>query len=215
MNYVSNTEKVLFFLFILGGGNNDLINTNTYRKLSRKEKSMSDLKERILKEEIKMFFISENRLAIYGKTYEVRNELKNAGAIWNPKRKRLELDEENFKKLDNEIIEKTFELRDKQREMSIEKISHLLKSKELVAIKNENDNYVITSNVKDIKRELYYSGFRLIDENYTISSEEFEKIFPNEVKEVVNEYNNNKGQEIEEKQEEIIYEENEEQEAEY
>ena len=202
-------------MFILGGGNNDLINTNTYRKLSRKEKSMSDLKERILKEEIKMFFISENRLAIYGKTYEVRNELKNAGAIWNPKRKRLELDEENFKKLDNEIIEKTFELRDKQREMSIEKISHLLKSKELVAIKNENDNYVITSNVKDIKRELYYSGFRLIDENYTISSEEFEKIFPNEVKEVVNEYNNNKGQEIEEKQEEIIYEENEEQEAEY
>ena len=176
---------------------------------------MSDLKERILKEEIKMFFISENRLAIYGKTYEVRNELKNAGAIWNPKRKRLELDEENFKKLDNEIIEKTFELRDKQREMSIEKISHLLKSKELVAIKNENDNYVITSNVKDFKRELYYAGFRLIDENYTISSEEFEKIFPNEVKEVVNEYNNNKGQEIEEKQEEIIYEENEEQEAEY
>ena len=204
-----------FFLFILGGGNNDLINTNTYRKLSRKEKSMSDLKQRILKEEIKMFFISENKLAIYGKTYEVRNELKNAGAIWNPKRKRLELDEENFKKLDNEIIEKTFELRDKQREMSIEKISHLLKSKELVAIKNENDNYVITSNVKDFKRELYYSGFSLIDENYTISSEEFEKIFPNEVKEVVNEYNNNKGQEIEEKQEEIIYEENEEQEAEY
>ena len=202
-------------MFILGGGNNDLININTYRKLSRKEKSMSDLKQRILKEEIKMFFISENRLAIYGKTYEVRNELKNAGAIWNPKRKRLELDEENFKKLDNEIIEKTFELRDKQREMSIEKISHLLKSKELVAIKNENDNYVITSNVKDFKRELYYAGFRLIDENYTISSEEFEKIFPNEVKEVVNEYNNNKGQEIEEKQEEIIYEENEEQEAEY
>ena len=34
---------------------------------------MSDLKERILKEEIKMFFINENRLAIYGKTYEVRN----------------------------------------------------------------------------------------------------------------------------------------------
>ena len=34
---------------------------------------------------------------------ELRNELKNIGAVWNPKRKRLELDEEDFKKLDNEI----------------------------------------------------------------------------------------------------------------
>ena len=71
---------------------------------------MSDLKDKILKGYIKMYFISENRLAIYGKTYELRNELKNIGAVWNPKRKRLELDEEDFKKLDNEIIEKTFEL---------------------------------------------------------------------------------------------------------
>ena len=87
---------------------------------------MSDLKDKILKGYIKMYFISENRLAIYGKTYELRNELKDIGAVWNPKRKRLELDEEDFKKLDNEIIEKTFELRDTQRKQSIEKISHLL-----------------------------------------------------------------------------------------
>lgn len=169
---------------------------------------MSDLKERVLKEEIKMFFISENRLAIYGKTYEVRNELKNIGASWNGKRKRLELDEEDFKKLDNEIIEKTFELRNRQREQSIEKISHLLISKELIAVKDKNDNYVINFNAKDVKRELYYAGFRLVDENYTMNSEEFEKIFPNEVKEVVNQYNN-----IE--QEETIYEDYKEQEAEY
>ena len=83
---------------------------------------MSDLKDKILKGYIKMYFISENRLAIYGKTYELRNELKDIGAVWNPKRKRLELDEEDFKKLDNEIIEKTFELRNTQREQSIEKI---------------------------------------------------------------------------------------------
>ena len=114
---------------------------------------MSDLKERILKEEIKMFFISENKLAIYGKTYEVRNELKNIGATWNANRKRLELDEEDFKKLDNEIIEKTFELRNRQRDESIEKIGQLLKAKVLVAVKDGNDNYVITSNVKDSKRE--------------------------------------------------------------
>lgn len=151
---------------------------------------MSDLKDKILKGYIKMYFISENRLAIYGKTYELRNELKNIGAVWNPKRKRLELDEEDFKKLDNEIIEKTFELRDTQRKQSIEKISHLLISKELIAKKDQNDNYVITSNVKEVKRELFYAGFRLVDENYTMNSEEFEKIFSKEVKDAIYKYNN-------------------------
>ena len=76
---------------------------------------MGNLKEKILSEEIKMYFVSDNRLAIYGKTYEVRNELKDIGATWNSVKKRLELDEENFKKLDNCIIEKVFEIRDKQR----------------------------------------------------------------------------------------------------
>lgn len=161
---------------------------------------MSDLKDKILKGYIKMYFISENRLAIYGKTYELRNELKNIGAVWNPKRKRLELDEEDFKKLDNEIIEKTFELRDTQRKQSIEKISHLLISKELIAKKDQNDNYVITSNVKEVKRELFYAGFRLVDENYTMNSEEFEKIFSKEVKDVIYKYNN-----IEKSTEEIEY----------
>ena len=151
---------------------------------------MSDLKDKILKGYIKMYFISENRLAIYGKTYELRNELKDIGAVWNPKRKRLELDEEDFKKLDNEIIEKTFELRDTQRKQSIEKISHLLISKELIAKKDQNDNYVITSNVKEVKRELFYAGFRLVDENYTMNSEEFEKIFSKEVKDAIYKYNN-------------------------
>lgn len=161
---------------------------------------MSDLKDKILKGYIKMYFISENRLAIYGKTYELRNELKNIGVVWNPKRKRLELDEEDFKKLDNEIIEKTFELRDTQRKQSIEKISHLLISKELIAKKDQNDNYVITSNVKEVKRELFYAGFRLVDENYTMNSEEFEKIFSKEVKDVIYKYNN-----IEKSTEEIEY----------
>lgn len=87
---------------------------------------MERLKKKILSEEIKMYFVSENILAIYGKTYEVRNELKDIGATWNSNKKRLELDEERFKKLDNDIIEKVFEVRDKQRESSIENISQLL-----------------------------------------------------------------------------------------
>ena len=161
---------------------------------------MSDLKERVLKEEIKMFFISEKKLAIYGKTYEVRNELKNIGATWNRNRKRLEI----------EIIEKTFELRNKQREESIEKISHLIMSKEIVVVKDKNDNYIITSDVKETKQKLYYAGFKLVNESFTMNSEDFEKIFPNEVKEEVNQYNINQ-----EPNEEKKYEENIEEEVEY
>ena len=100
---------------------------------------MGNLKEKILKEEIKMYFVSENKLGIYGKTYEVRDELKNAGAIWNSEKKRLEIDEDKFKEMDNEIIEKVFELREKQRQSGIEHISQLLLSGELKAFLDKDD----------------------------------------------------------------------------
>lgn len=165
---------------------------------------MGNLKEKILSEEIKMYFVSESRLAIYGKTYEVRNELKNIGAIWNSDKKRLELDEEDFKKLDNDIIEKVFEVRNKQREISIEHISHLLLSGELKAFLNRSDNYIIYGKVKTITRDLANVGFNFSNNNYAIKREDFERVFSNKVKEVVNEYNKS----IQNKNtEDIIYEE--------
>ena len=165
---------------------------------------MGNLKEKILSEEIKMYFVSESRLAIYGKTYEVRNELKNIGAIWNSDKKRLELDEEDFKKLDNDIIEKVFEVRNKQREISIEQISHLLLSGELKAFLNRSDNYIIYGKVKTITRDLANVGFNFSNNNYAIKREDFERVFSNKVKEVVNEYNKS----IQNKNtEDIIYEE--------
>lgn len=171
---------------------------------------MGNLKERILTEEIKMYFISENKLAIYGKTYEIRNELKDIGAIWNSEKKRLELDEEKFKKLDNEIIEKVFELRDKQRETSIEHISQLLLSGELKAFLDKNENYQIYGSVKNVARELNNIGFRFNEKNYAITRDDFDRVFSNEVKEVVNEYNKTLEKEEKEAPEEIIYEETEE-----
>lgn len=168
---------------------------------------MGNLKEKILSEEIKMYFVNENRLAIYGKTYEVRNELKDIGATWNSEKKRLELDEEKFKKLDNDIIEKVFEVRNKQRETSIEHISQLLLSGELKAFLDKDENYQIYGSVKNITRELNNIGFRFNDKNYAITREDFERVFSNEVKEIVNDYN--KSLEKDEKQatEETIYEE--------
>lgn len=163
---------------------------------------MEELKKKILSEEIKMFFISENRLAIYGKTYEVRNELKEIGAIWNSERKRLEIDEEDFKKLDSSIIDKVFEVREKQRVESIEKISQLLLSGELKAFMNKDDNYMIYGKVKTITKDLNNVGFRFNDNNYAIKKDDFDRVFSNEVKEFVNDYN--KAQENSEK---VVYEE--------
>ena len=150
---------------------------------------MGNLKEKILKEEIKMYFVSENKLGIYGKTYEVRDELKNAGAIWNSEKKRLEIDEDKFKEMDNEIIEKVFELREKQRQSGIEHISQLLLSGELKAFLDKDDNYQLYGSVKNITRELNNVGFKFADKNYAIKRDDFDRIFSNEVKEVVNEYN--------------------------
>ena len=78
-----------------------------------KGETMENLKDKILSGKIKMYFVDQNTLAIYGKTYEVRNELKNIGAIWNFNKKRLELNETDFKKLDKDIIKKVLEVRDK------------------------------------------------------------------------------------------------------
>ncbi len=167
---------------------------------------MNNLKQKILKEEIKMYFVNENTLGIYGKTYEVREELKSAGAIWNSEKKRLEISEDNFRKMDNEIIEKVFELREKQRQSGIEHISQLLLSGELKAFLDKDENYQIYGSVKNITRELNNVGFRFADKNYAITRDDFDRVFSNEVKEVVNEYN--KAQE-KENQNEIVYEETE------
>lgn len=165
---------------------------------------MEELKKRILSGQIKMYFVKENRLAIYGKTYEVRNELKEFGAEWNHQRKRLEMDEEEFKKLDTEIIDKVFEEREKQREANIENISQLLLSGELKAFLNKSDNYIIYGKVKTITKDLANVGFNFSNNNYAIKREDFERLFSNEVKEFVNEYNKNNQSENTEK---IIYEE--------
>ena len=191
----------------------DSILNQTYKNIRiiiKKGGFMGNLKEKILKEEIKMYFVSENKLGIYGKTYEVRDELKNAGAIWNSEKKRLEIDEDKFKEMDNEIIEKVFELREKQRQSGIEHISQLLLSGELKAFLDKDDNYQLYGNVKNITRELNNVGFKFADKNYAIKRDDFDRIFSNEVKEVVNEYNKAQEKETKETSNEIIYEETEE-----
>lgn len=148
------------------------------------------LKEKILNEEIKMYLVGD-KFRIYGKTFDVKEELKHAGAKWNNKDQRLEMSEEDFQRLDIEIQDKVFELREKQRKMSIENISHILLAGEIKAYLNQNGEYQIYGKTKEIFKDLHNVGFELNDNNYVIKQEDFERIFPDEVKEFVNEYQNN------------------------
>jgi hypothetical protein len=75
------------------------------------------LKEKILNEEIKLYKVG-NLYRIYGKTFEVKDELEKSGAKWNPENKKLEISFDNFNKLSESIKRKVFELEQKQRKMS-------------------------------------------------------------------------------------------------
>lgn len=144
------------------------------------------VKEKILSEEIKMFLVGDV-FRIYGKTKDVSKELHNMGAEWNPKTKKLEMSEENFQKLDIEIQNKVFAMREKQRQMSLENISHILLAGEVKAYLKDGE-YQIYGKTKDIYKDLHNVGFELSDNNYAMKEDDFEKTFSNEVKEFVNEY---------------------------
>ena len=88
------------------------------------------LEEKILNEEIKLFRVG-NLYRIYGKTFEVKDELSSIGAKWNSENKKLELSVEDFNNLSNRIKAKVFEIEDKQRQMSLETIAHIIMSGEI------------------------------------------------------------------------------------
>ena len=56
------------------------------------------LVERITNKEIRLFPI-ENGYRFYGKTFEVKDELKSIGAVWNTEREKFEISNDNFAKL--------------------------------------------------------------------------------------------------------------------
>lgn len=71
------------------------------------------LEEKILNEEIKMFRVG-NLYRIYGKTFNVKDELSSIGAKWNNENKKLELLLDDFNNLSETIKNKVFELEEKQ-----------------------------------------------------------------------------------------------------
>lgn len=166
------------------------------------------LEEKVLNEEIKLFRIG-NLYRIYGKTFEVREELEKKGAKWNSENKKLEISLNDFEKLSENIKRKVFEIEEKQRQMSLENIAHIIMSGQIKVYLNRDEEYQIYGRTKDIYKDLQNLGFSLSENNYTLKKEDFERIFPNEVKEFINEYSNKKSNKTqqEEQQEENADEE--------
>ena len=165
------------------------------------------LEKKILEEEIKLFKVG-NLYRIYGKTFEVKDELAQAGAKWNSENKKLEMSLEDFQKLSDTIKNKVFEVEEKQRQMSLENIAHILMSGEIKVYLNQDEEYQIYGRTRDIYKDLQNLGFKLTDKNYAMGKEEFERLFPNEVKQFINEYSNKKSdRSVQEEQEESVYEE--------
>ena len=166
------------------------------------------LEEKIINEEIKMFRVG-NLYRIYGKTFDAKDELSSIGAKWNNENKKLELSLDNFNNLSETIKRKVFELEEKQRQMSLETISHIIMSGQVKVYLNQDVEYQIYGRTKDIYKDLQNLGFSLNDKNYTMEKEDFERIFPNKVKEFISEYSNKKSDKTvqEEQQEENVYEE--------
>ena len=90
------------------------------------------------------------------------------------------------------IKRKVFELEEKQRQMSLENIAHIIMSGQIKVYLNQDEEYQIYGRTKDIYKDLQNLGFSLNENNYTLRKEDFERMFPNEVKEFINEYSNKK-----------------------
>lgn len=167
------------------------------------------LEEKILNEDIKIFKYG-NIYRIYGKTFDVREELKQLGAKWNNDNKKLEMSEEDFSKLSDTIKNKVMELEKKQKNLSLENIKSIILTGQIRVYLNEDNMYRVYGRTKEIYKDLQNIGFELLDNNYAMRKEDFDRIFSNEVKEFINDYETNKTNEkaeIEnEESEEEIYE---------
>lgn len=166
------------------------------------------LEEKILNEDIKIFRYG-HIYRIYGKTFDVREELKQLGAKWNNDNKKLEMSEEDFSKLSDTIKNKVMELEKKQKNLSLENIKSIILTGQIRVYLNEDNMYRVYGRTKEIYKDLQNIGFELLDNNYAMRKEDFDRIFSNEVKEFINDYETNKTNEkaeIENEDSEEVYE---------
>ena len=149
------------------------------------------LEEKILSEDIKIFKYGDI-YRIYGKTFDVIEELKELGEKWNSENQKFEMSKIDFSKLPNTIKNKVLQLEEKQRKLSLENIKSIIFTGQIRVYLNDDNWYRVYGRTKEIYKDLQNIGFELMDNNYAMRKEDFDRIFSNEVKEFVNDYETNK-----------------------
>lgn len=136
--------------------------------------------EKLRNKEIKLFTIGDG-YRIYGKTFDIKDELKEIGAIWKADRKSFEISYENFSKLNPNIKEFVFKSILKDKVNSKKVISDAI-TNELIKIYLKDGNYKVYGKTKEIYKDLLNTGFKFIDGNYQLSEELFNKEFGEEIR---------------------------------
>lgn len=145
-----------------------------------------EFKEKVLNKEVKLYPIGENGYRVYGKTFEIKDELKELGAVWNEERKVFEISKENFSKLPQNVREMIIKIILQSKVESVKVVSDLIIS-EKIKLYVKDGNYRVYGKTKEIYKDLLNVGFKFIDGKYQLSVDSFNAVFKADVKEKVNE----------------------------
>lgn len=143
------------------------------------------LRERILNKEINVFPIGNEGYRFYGKTSEVKEDLKQIGAFWNKETESYEISLDNYSKISADLREFMFKTILNRKMKSLKLVSDLILNDKL-KIYPQNEIYKVYGKTKEIRKDLYNIGFRFENKNFQIDSNSFEDVFSDEVKEKVN-----------------------------
>ncbi len=129
----------------------------------------------------------DNKYRIYGETFEIKEELKKLGAVWNKETKIFELDFDSYEKLDPDLKELIFKMILKLKMESVKVISEAILNGS-IKLYPKYDEYKVYGKTKEIRKELLNCGFKPKDKHYQLKIELFNKEFGDDVKEIVEGY---------------------------
>lgn len=141
-------------------------------------------KESVLNKEVKLYPLDDGKYRIYGKTFEIKDELKELGATWNNDRRVFEISNDNFSKLPLNVRQMILKIILQSKVDSLKIISDLI-IEDKIKLFLKDGNYRVYGKTKEIYSHLLNIGFKLIDGKYQLKEESFNKEFKEEVKEKI------------------------------
>ncbi len=142
-----------------------------------------EIKNMIMNKKLKLYPIDDG-YRIYGKTFDIREELKGIGAKWNKDNRAFEMSQDDFSKLSQDIRDFVLKQILKEKVEATNRISEAILNENIKVYLN-NGNYQVYGKTKEIFKDLKNAGFKYDNEHYQMSEDSFNKLFKKEVKEKV------------------------------